>query len=115
MYGSDGEVVLITEATALPGRTDDLRRAFIELIPQSLAEGAVSTFRLHEDRDRPGHFALYQRYDVQGARARRLAGGGDTRRPIARLEPPRDSAVRPDRRPRPRAGSRPRSARPPSD
>ena len=28
MYGSDEEVVLITEATALPGRGDDLRRAF---------------------------------------------------------------------------------------
>ena len=28
MYGSDEEVVLITEATALPGRRDDLRRAF---------------------------------------------------------------------------------------
>jgi hypothetical protein len=47
MYGSDEEVVLITEATALPGRGDDLRRAFLDLIPQSLAEGDVSTFRLH--------------------------------------------------------------------
>ena len=65
MYGSDEEVVLITEATALPGRTDDLRRALAQLIPQSLAEGGVSTFRLHEDRDRPGHFALYQRFRNQ--------------------------------------------------
>lgn len=65
MYGSDEEVVLITEATALPGRGDDLRRAFVELIPQSLAEGDVSTFRLHEDRDRPGHFTLYQRFRNQ--------------------------------------------------
>jgi quinol monooxygenase YgiN len=65
MYGSDEEVVLITEATALPGRGDDLRRAFLDLIPQSLAEGDVSTFRLHEDRNRPGHFALYQRFRNQ--------------------------------------------------
>lgn len=65
MYGSDEEVVLITEAVALPGKGDDLRRAFIGLIPQSLAEGAVCTFRLHEDRDRPGHFALYQRFRNQ--------------------------------------------------
>ncbi len=65
MYGSDEEVVLITEATALPGRADDLRRALVELIPQSLAEGDVSTFRLHEDRDRPGHFTLYQRFRNQ--------------------------------------------------
>ena len=65
MYGSDEEVVLITEATALPGRGNDLRRAFLELIPQSLAEGDVSTFRLHDDRDRPGHFTLYQRFRNQ--------------------------------------------------
>jgi len=65
MYGSDEEVVLITEATALPGRGDDQRRAFLELIPQSLAEGDVSTFGLHEDRDRPGHFTLYQRFRNQ--------------------------------------------------
>ncbi|OBH97683.1 putative quinol monooxygenase [Mycobacterium sp. E2733] len=67
MYGSDEEVVLITEATALPGKGDDLRRAFTELIPQSLAEGDVSTFRLHEDRYRPGHFTLYQRFRNQHA------------------------------------------------
>ncbi|WP_082984604.1 MULTISPECIES: antibiotic biosynthesis monooxygenase [unclassified Mycobacterium] len=65
MYGPDEEVVLITEATALPGRGDDLRRAFVRLIPQSQAEGAVNTFRLHEDRDRPGHFTLYQRFRNQ--------------------------------------------------
>jgi len=65
MYGSDEVVVLITEATALPGRRDDLRRALTQLIPLSLAEGDVSTFRLHEDRDKPGHFALYQRFRNQ--------------------------------------------------
>lgn len=65
MYGLDEEVVLITEATALPGRGDDLRRAFAELIPQSLAEGGVCTFRLHEDRALPGHFTLYQRFRNQ--------------------------------------------------
>ena len=65
MYGPDEEVVLITEATALPGKRDDLRRALVELIPQSVAEGAVSTFRLHEDRNRPGHFTLYQRFRNQ--------------------------------------------------
>ncbi|WP_083185341.1 antibiotic biosynthesis monooxygenase [Mycobacterium malmoense] len=65
MYGSDEEVVLITDATALPGREDDLRRALSELIPQSLAEGDVSTFQLHEDRDQPGHFTLYQRFRNQ--------------------------------------------------
>jgi|ERR1700733_14113270 quinol monooxygenase YgiN len=65
MYGSDEEVVLIAEATALPGRGDDLRRALLELIPQSLAEGGVSTFRLHEDCDLPGHFTFYQRFRNQ--------------------------------------------------
>ncbi|OBF62466.1 hypothetical protein A5756_01035 [Mycobacterium sp. 852002-53434_SCH5985345] len=67
MYSPDEEVVLITDATALPGKGDDLRRALVELIPQSLAEADVSTFRLHEDRDRPGHFTLYQRFRNQHA------------------------------------------------
>ena len=65
MYEPDEEVVLITEATALPGRGGDLRRALVELLPQSVAERGVSAFRLHEDRDRPGHFTLYQRFRNQ--------------------------------------------------
>ncbi|ORB70579.1 hypothetical protein BST44_23180 [Mycobacterium scrofulaceum] len=60
-------MVLIADATALPGKGDDLRRALLESIPQSLAEADVSTFRLHEDRDRPGHFTLYQRFRNQHA------------------------------------------------
>lgn len=65
MYGPDEEVVLISEATALPGKRDELRRALMELIPQSLAEGGVRDFRLHEDRHQPGHFTFYQRFHNQ--------------------------------------------------
>lgn len=65
MYDPDEEVVLITQVTALPGRRDDLRRALVDLTPQSLAEGGVRSFRLHENRDPPGHFALYQRFRNQ--------------------------------------------------
>jgi quinol monooxygenase YgiN len=36
-------------------------------VPRSLAEEGVSTFRLHEDRDRPGHFVLYERFRDQAA------------------------------------------------
>jgi quinol monooxygenase YgiN len=55
-----GQVVLVAEVTALQGKYDELRRALYELIPQSLAEGGVVTFRLHEDRHEPGHFTLYE-------------------------------------------------------
>jgi quinol monooxygenase YgiN len=65
MYSN--EIVLIGEATAVPGKRDELRRALEELLPQSLAEGGVRTYRLHEDRHRPGHFALYERFHDQHA------------------------------------------------
>src|ERR1700761_6539985 len=65
--GTEHEVVIIAEATALPGKRDDLRRAFDRLVPKSRAEEGVSTFRLHEDRDRPGRFLLYERFRDQDA------------------------------------------------
>ncbi len=61
------EVVLIAEAAALPGKRDELRRAFDELVPRALGEPGVSTFRLHEDRDQSGRFMLYERYRDQDA------------------------------------------------
>ena len=61
------EVVLIAEAAALPGKRDELRRAFEELVPRALAEAGVRTFRLHEDRDQSGRFMLYERYHDQDA------------------------------------------------
>ena len=67
MMGIQSEVVLIAEATALPGKREELRRAFDELVPKSLAEQGVSVFRLHENRDKPGHFVLYERFRDQGA------------------------------------------------
>jgi quinol monooxygenase YgiN len=65
--GTEHEVVIIAEATALPGKRDELRRAFDRLVPKSRAEEGVSTFRLHEDRDRPGTFVLYERFRDQAA------------------------------------------------
>jgi quinol monooxygenase YgiN len=64
---SGNEVVIIAEATALPGKRDELKRAFDRLVPKSRAEEGVSTFRLHEDRDKPGHFVLYERFRDQAA------------------------------------------------
>ncbi|OCB33879.1 hypothetical protein A5676_02790 [Mycobacterium malmoense] len=62
-----GEVVLITEARALPGKRDELLRSlFDDLIPKALAEPDVSVFRLHENRDQAGHFMLYARFHDEG-------------------------------------------------
>jgi len=64
----ENEVVLIAEAVALPGKREDLRRALVEdFVPKSLAEEGVSDFRLHENRDNPGHFVLYERFRDQAA------------------------------------------------
>ena len=65
--GTDREVVIIAEATELPGKRDELKRAFDRLVLKSSAEEGVSTFRLHEDRDRPGRFVLYERFRDQAA------------------------------------------------
>ena len=66
--GNENEVVIIAEAVALPGKREELRRAIVEdLVPQSLAEEGVSAFRLHENRDNPGHFVLYERFRDQAA------------------------------------------------
>src|ERR1700744_3215112 len=61
------EVILIAEATARPGNRDELRRAFDVLVPQTRAEEGVSAFILHEDRDKAGHFMLYEVYRDQAA------------------------------------------------
>jgi quinol monooxygenase YgiN len=62
------EVVLIAEATALPGKRDELLRAVVDdLIPKALAEPDVSVFQLHEDRDQAGHFMLYKRFHNKGS------------------------------------------------
>jgi quinol monooxygenase YgiN len=61
------EVVRIAEATALPGKRDDLRQAFDTLVPQTRAEEGVNAFILHEARDKPGHFLLYEVYRDQSA------------------------------------------------
>ena len=64
----ENEVVIIAEAVALPGKREELRRAFVEdFVPKSLAEEGVSVFRLHENRDNPGHFVLYERFRDQAA------------------------------------------------
>ena len=65
--GLEHEVVIIAEATALPGKRDELKRAFDRLVTKSRAEEGVSTFRLHEDRNRPGHFVMYERFRDQAA------------------------------------------------
>ena len=67
MMGTQSEVVLIAQVTALPGKRDELRRALDELVQKSLAEEGVSVFRLHENRDKPGHFVVYERFRDQGA------------------------------------------------
>ena len=72
---ANNEVVLIAEATALPGKRDDLRHAFDILVPQTRTEEGVNAFILHEARDKPGHFMLYEVYRDQSAVEAHFATG----------------------------------------
>jgi quinol monooxygenase YgiN len=60
-------IIVIAEATALPGKEAELRQAIDAVISPSLAEDGVSIFRLHQDLDAPGHFVLYERFADQTA------------------------------------------------
>src|ERR1700742_3242121 len=60
-------IIVIAQATALPGNEAALRAAIDEVIPPSLAEAGVSIFRLHQDLEKPGHFVLYERFANQAA------------------------------------------------
>ncbi|WP_156624485.1 putative quinol monooxygenase [Mycobacterium sp. 852002-30065_SCH5024008] len=69
-----GDVVLIAEATARPGKRDELLRSLLDdLIPKALVEPEVYVFRLHEDRDQAGHFMLYAWFHDGGSTESRLA------------------------------------------
>jgi quinol monooxygenase YgiN len=64
---NENEVILIAEATALPGKAQELREAIYALIPKALKEEGITVFRLHENREVPGHFMLYERFKNQAA------------------------------------------------
>lgn len=60
-------IIVIAQATALPGNEAALRAAIDEVIPPSLAEAGVEVIRLYEDIEKPGHFVLYERFANQAA------------------------------------------------
>jgi quinol monooxygenase YgiN len=60
------EVVLIAEATALPGKRDELKKAIDELIPKSLAEDGIRT-GCTKTVNEAGHFMLYELFDSRVA------------------------------------------------
>lgn len=60
-------IIVIAEATALPGKEAELRQAIDAVRLASLAEDGVSMFRLHQDLDVPGRFVLYERFADQAA------------------------------------------------
>ena len=60
-------IIVIAQATALPGNEAALRAAIDEVILPSLAEAGVDVFRLHEDIQEPGHFVRYERFVNQAA------------------------------------------------
>jgi quinol monooxygenase YgiN len=59
-------IVIIAQATALPGN-EELRAALDAVILPSLAEEGVQVFRIHGDIEKPGHFVFYKHFASQAA------------------------------------------------
>jgi quinol monooxygenase YgiN len=55
-------IAIIAEVRAWPGKEDALRALTVPLVARALSEPATLLFTLHEDRDAPGHFLLYEVY-----------------------------------------------------
>jgi quinol monooxygenase YgiN len=60
-------IIVIAQATALPGKEAALKAAIDAVIPPSLAEPGISIFRLHENLEKSGHYVLYERFADQAA------------------------------------------------
>lgn len=67
MTNPDSGIVIIATLTATPQNRDHLLRALEELLPAARAESGVYTFLLHENRQQPGQFTLYEHFRDQTA------------------------------------------------
>ena len=60
-------IVIIATLTATSENRDHLLQALQELLPAARAESGVYTFLLHENRQEPGQFTLYEHFRDQSA------------------------------------------------
>jgi len=67
MTNPDSGIVIIATLTATPEKRDHLLQALRELLPAARAESGVYTFLLHENRQQPGQFTLYEHFRDQTA------------------------------------------------
>ena len=65
MTNPDPGIVIIATLTATPENRDHLLQALQELLPAARAESGVYTFLLHENRQQPGQFTLYEHFRDQ--------------------------------------------------
>jgi len=65
MSNPDSGIVIIATLTATPEKRDHLLQALQELLPAARAESGVYTFLLHENRQQPGQFTLYEHFRDQ--------------------------------------------------
>jgi quinol monooxygenase YgiN len=64
---ADDVIVLVVGFEARPGTTDALRAALDDIARASTAEAGCLEYTLHEDRDDPHRFVLYERWADQAA------------------------------------------------
>lgn len=67
MTNPDPGIVIMATLTATPEKRDHLLQALQELLPAARAESGVYTFLLHENRQQPGQFTLYEHFRDQTA------------------------------------------------
>ena len=61
------EVIVVAEVRAKPGQADALRAVLLAAVAPSRQEAGNNTYRLHEDKQTPGHFIFYENWKSQDA------------------------------------------------
>jgi quinol monooxygenase YgiN len=61
------EVIVVAEVRAKSGQADALRAVLLAAVAPSRKEAGNNTYRLHEDKQTPGHFVFYENWKSQEA------------------------------------------------
>jgi quinol monooxygenase YgiN len=67
------KLTVVAEATAKPGKEDDLRKALLALIEPTRREKDCIQYDLHESTDIPGRFLFYETWPSREALDKHMA------------------------------------------
>jgi len=63
MYNSNEKLTVICVLQAIKGKEDDLKNALREVIEPSRLEKHCIEYKLHQDRNNPAQFILYEQWE----------------------------------------------------